>query len=77
MCGGVRGGEHVQIKKGWREERREMIYSKSSAGIRLPLLFVSPPSLFLSALFITLWEIAEWALPRVFAVIDSKCKLSL
>lgn len=59
-------------------KRKEMIYSKSSAGsIGLLLLPVSPTSLSFSALFITLWEIAEWALPRVFAVTDSKCKLSL
>lgn len=33
--------------------------------------------LVLSALFISLWEIAEWALLRGFAAIDSKCKFSL
>lgn len=64
-----------------RQKRKEIIYSKSYASTGLLLLQVSPNSLFLSlplsALFITLWEIAEWALQRVFAVIDSECKLSL
>lgn len=72
--GGTKRGNKEQTVK-----RKEMIYSKSSAGRGLLLLRVSPTSLSLSlsALFITLWEIAEWALLRVFAVIDSKCKLSL
>lgn len=69
----------MQRVKQVQRNRKEMIYSKSFAGIGLHLHPVSPTALSLSlaALFISLWEIAEWALLRVFAVIDSKCKLSL